>query len=437
MRNRTYLAVLSVAFALFLVFVGVGYYAASVLAEPMPNLDDMLWEAPHNTISQETYSLNSQNPYFTIHYPEPLDQSRQNIGFQIQTMNLPSYITVHIILTDNNNNNRLYTLYNRATSLLGSGEYTNQIISWVSYYTPMSSPDFNPLQVEKLTVRVLSNGDQWVINIRDIRAYDEIQLYPEGAVIICADGAPYQGVSDLLLPSLDRYGYKMCLATATTTNPNWGIIEQMAAEGHDIGVYGRMFDLVDKTLLLPLDDFEFNTYGQKAIIESHTGNPVCFLQANRHITDERTDQLLAGFPLVKGSGFTYTSHVALPFFDYYGGSCSVENDLSGISQASETGTIYILFDHFYPEWHYAAKSQLEIDQIVDHIHATGVRVVTWSQLYEDLQLYLNTSQTPKIDLFTVELNGEGYYIIEDGVKSQSFGTKEEIIDYLINRVEEW
>ena len=399
-----------------------------------PTLNDLLWETPHDTISQETYSLTAQSPQLTILYPEQVDHSRQNIGFQIQTQNLPSYITVHVILTDKNNNNRLYTLYNRASTLIGSEEYTNQIISWVSYYAPMSSPDFNAEQVKKFTMRVLSNGEQWIINIRDIRAYDEIRLYPEGAVIICADGAPYSGVPDVLLPSLDRYGYKMCLATSTIgLYPDWDMIEYMAAMGHDIGVYGRMFDLVDNTMLLPLDTFELNTYGQKAIIESHTGKTVRFLQANRHLTDERTDQLLTGFPLVKGSGFTSTSHIALPFYDYYGGSCSVENDLSGISQASETGTIYVLFDHFYPEWHYAAKSQIEVDQIVDHINATGVRVITWSQLYADIQTHLNMPQPFTASVLTIEYDGETYTVIE-GTENRQFTTRQEALAYVDERL---
>lgn len=405
-------------------------------ANESPSLTDLIWEeSPHHQITDTEYTLTYAYNQFTFIHQTPADYTQRNIGFQIKTTNLPTYLTLQVILSDITGKIRLYTLYNQAAKLIGATDYTNQIISWPSYY--YQTTGFNPEQITKIQFKTISDTSPWTLNIRDIRTYPEIKLYPMGAVIICADGAPYSGIPEVWLPELDRYDYKMCLATATTTNPNWPLIEQMASEGHDIGVYARMFSLTDPTQLLPVEQFQVNTYGEKTIIEQHTGKQVNFLQANRHLTDERTDALLEGFPMVKGSSFTSSSSVAQPFYDYYGGTTTTENDLAGISKAAELGTIYILFDHGYPTTLSYAKTAEQVHQIIERIHSSGVKVVTWTQLCGDLLAYYNQPLPHPPTYFTVEMNGDGYNILENGVIVQHFDTKDQALEYISLRFEEW
>ena len=407
------------------------------------SLNQLLWDSEHVQVSSQEYTLTSSNPKFTVN--TDMDLNKHNIGFQIKVQDLPSsplyYVSktsIYITLKDNNDNTRLYSLYDKDTKLIGSEDYTNQIVSWLAMRP--EDTGFNPSQVKNIAFEIDSTETGWTIWITDIRAYPEIQLYPEGAVIICADGAPYPGVPDMLLPKLDEYGYKMNLATSDVQmTPNWPLIEEMSLNGHDIGVYARMFE-GDRVTLLLESEFQYNTYGIKDVIEQHTGKPVTFLQANRHLTDERTDERLTGFPIVKGSSLPSTNKVALPFWDYYGGSFSdISRDLNGITEASETGSIYVLFDHFYDSSRSYAKTQEEINQIVDHIHAQGLKVITWTQLQEDLFTYLGSPPPEPLPsvFFTVEMNGDGFNVIEDGIIVEHFGTAQGLADYVNDRAEEW
>jgi len=374
-----------------------------------------------------------------LSFTDPVDIKRCNPAFRLKIEGpLPSYLTFRMTFTDTSGKTMFYNFYNKATKLVGSEDYRTHFISWVDTY--YNTTGFNPKLVNRVDFRFYSNSDQWAPVFDDFRAYPEINLYGKGFVIITSDGTRSGLV--YLADKLGEYGYKFSPAVEPSAYTDEALIQSLYAQGHDPQRYVRLFDLSDSTVLLPSEEIYANTVEADAWLEDLCpGHEVISYNCNRHLSDENINAM---FPdkIIKGSGFTSSAKLTMPFRDEYGGTVTdMSKILNGLTHAAESKTGYIVFDHFYafdPSKSYI-KTPEEIDQIVDRIHGLGLKVVTWTEYRNDILAYLGTPPPDPVpsDFFTVELNGDGFNIIENGIMVEHFASAEELADYVKIRAEIW
>jgi hypothetical protein len=329
----------------------------------------------------------------------PIDLKECNLGFYIKTSgDMPSDFTFHLEVYDTSSRVRVWSYYNTGSRLSGSDEI------WSHHFVGSTDFDYaTTIDMTKIN-RVVFKFDSatsgnWTFSVDELRAFPVQKLFPNGAVILTFDG-PYAHQYDWAEVKMDEYGYSGVIATAqlniqarTTLKDHLKVLYD---KGWDICVYGRLFDYQDppqhleESLILNDTLGAFNdgyVLGEKLWLDkmgftrsSH------FLQCNRHMLDVYTEDILSNyFYFIKGTHWLGSNRVTLPTLAFHGVTHSFEQDLADVERAHENGEIFIWFNHLLDDGEY---TEAQYSTLIDKIHELGVEVITYSELLDRYQNYL-------------------------------------------------
>jgi len=357
-----------------------------------------------------------------------LDLGNANLAFRVRGVNIPTDLTLHIEAVDASGRLCRWVFYRKGSKLEGCEE------AWSVHYVSSASPYYKAAgmdlsRVSLLRYRFISVSTDWSMELSDIRAYQHLDLFPNGAVMFTLDG-PHRYVS-WLEDKLEKVGAAACMATARANLPDESYLMQLYGKGWDVVVYHRGFDYSSPPELLPIDVFRENALGEAEWLMSLGVDDPYFIQCNRHLSTVESQGLFEamGFKAVKGSGWTSSNLVEFPFYEYYGSTGSLTADLRRVDVAYAEKCLFIWFNHLDGGTYPGAYTEGDVNTIVDYVLGKGMEIVTYHDIEERLEAAYGEPVSDPVN-HTLHMVFDGVWTVEaDGVVSV-FGSRDEVEQYL-------